>query len=123
MFCPVVFTRVVKDVAGTITANYCIFNLPVKLNQKDGGKYRTFTGQFNRARMELSIIKKNTPEFKFLTVFEIAQKYSNNKDGTELSKNAKAFWSAMTMRKWVLYNSQSKIQIVKNILQLFPNGK
>lgn len=123
MFCPVVFTKTVKDVAGTITADYRIFNLPVKLAQKDQYKYRTFTGQFNLARMELSIMKKEDEKLKMLSVFDIAQKHSNLKDGSLIAKHSKSFWTAMSLRKWICYNSSSKIQVVKDILRLFPNEK
>lgn len=124
--CPVVYTKTLKEIdkTGGIIAKTTTYNLPVKLNRKEKAKYNTFNEQFHRATMQIAMLKKDIIELKDINVFDIAKEYSKKKDGNEqLQKQAKAYWSAMTMRKWVCYNAESKIPIVKEILKKFPERK
>lgn len=125
-FCPIVYTKTLKEIdkVGGIIAKTTTYNLPVKLNRKEKAKYNTFNEQFQRATMNIAIIKKDRPELKDINVFDIAKEYSVKKDKDDpLCKYAKNYWSAMTMRKWVCYGAESKIPIVKEILRKFPERK
>jgi len=77
--------------------------------------------------MQIGILKKDREDLKNKNVFDIAKEYATKKDVSQedklLQKQAKAYWSAMTMRKWVCYSAESKIDTVLKILEKFPSRK
>lgn len=126
--CPIVYTKSLKEIdeIGGIIAKTITYNLPVKFNRKDKAKYNTFNEQFYRATMQIGILKKDRSDLKDKNVFDIAKEYATKKVTKEdefLQKQAKAYWSAMTMRKWVCYGAESKIDVVIKILEKFPDRK
>lgn len=127
--CPVVYTKTLKEVASVegIIAKTTTYNLPVKFNRKDKAKYNTFNEQFHRATMNIAMIKRDREELKNINVFDIAKEYATKKNVAKedemLQKHCKAYWNAMTMRKWLCYNAESKIPIVKDILEKYPQRK
>lgn len=127
--CPIVYTKSLKEIdeIGGIIAKTTTYNLPIKLNRKDKAKYNTFNEQFHRATMQIGIIKKEREDLKSMNVFDIVKEFATkkniSKDDEFLQKQAKAYWSAMTMRKWVCYGAESKIDTVIKILEKFPDRK
>lgn len=128
LLCPVVFTKTLTDALeiGAIS-NYMTYNLEISLNRKDRGRYRVFDSMLKKAQMELSLIKRGNIEFKELTIFDIAKKFSTYKNPTKELKNlvyhSKQFWNAMSMRKWVCYGAESKIPATIKIIKKFTNRK
>lgn len=127
--CPIVYTKSLKEIdeIGGIIAKTTTYNLPVKFNRKDKAKYNTFNEQFHRATMQIAMLKKDREDLVDKNVFDIAKEYATKKNITKedefLQKQAKAYWSAMTMRKWVCYGAESKIDTVIKILEKFPSRK
>ncbi len=92
--CPVVFEYSVNEAQeiGAIS-DFAIYNLEVPFSRKDSAKYRLFDTNFKRAQLELGLLKRQYPELKNLTVFDIAKQYSK-KDSTPdkiLHKHSKDF--------------------------------
>lgn len=124
LFCPIVFRKTLSDVINKgIVAESRIFNIPVKMNRRDSARYKIFNQQFNRAKMELSILKTTMPHLQGISVFDIAKAFNGDKEKNDLVKYSKMFWSGMTLRKMTCYNAESKIPAVKEILAAFPNKK
>lgn len=120
--CPVVYSREVKEVMeDEIISKVQVYNIACDFNKSDKSKYRAFNNQFNRAAMELGILKKQLGLEE--TVFDLAKKYSTLNNGSSIAKWSKQFWGAMTMRKAVCYNSQSKIDLAIEIIKYFPSKK
>ena len=127
--CPIVYRKSLKeiDAIGGIIAKTTTYNLPVVFNRKDKAKYNTFNEQFQRATMQIAMLKKDREDLKDKNVFDIAKEFATKKNITQedefLQKQAKAYWNAMTMRKWVCYGAESKIDTVVKILEKFPSKK
>jgi len=138
--CPVIYKQTLKDISKTegIIAKTTTYNLPIKLNKKDKAKYNLFNEQFHKATMEISIEKKRLldeplseklSEILKKSVFDIAKYFSRqkldnlDKDYHRLQKLSKKYWSSMTMRKWVCYGAESKIPVVQEILDKYPERK
>lgn len=123
-YAKVVYSKSLHEVSSEkVVSDYYICNLEVGLNRKDLGKYRIFDNLFKRAQMELGIIKYREPQYKEYTVFDLAKKFSTSKVKEPIVKYAKQYWSAMSMRKWVCYEAESKIPIVLSILRKFKGRK
>lgn len=123
-YAKVVFTKTLHEVSSeNVVSDYYICNLEIPLNRKDLGRYKIFDNQFKRAQMELGILKYREPEYKHLTVFDLARQFSTSKLKEPVVKYAKQYWSAMSMRKWVCYEAESKIPVVLNILRKFKGRK
>lgn len=98
-----------------------IYNLSVPIKGIAKAKYNAFDSNFKKATIELSKFNK---ELNMNSIFEIAQKYSKELSKIEnLNKYAKMYWSAMTMRKWMVYNNPEKIRVILNILEKSSGGK
>lgn len=126
LICPIVYTKTIEDALDIkAISNYMTFNLEVKMNRRDRSRYRIFDSQLKRAQLELLLIKKHDPSMANLTVFDIAKQFSTHKSDRDsgLIKYSKQFWSAMTMRKWVCYEAESKIAAIVSILEKFPHRK
>ncbi len=121
--CPVIYIKTVNEIVSKVVSNYQIYNLEVKLNRKDGAKYRTFDNEFKRAQMELGIIKSRDETLKDKLIFDIAKENCTKKEKSPIVMYSKKFWSSMTMRKWVCYEAESKIDYVVDIIKKFPNRK
>ncbi len=120
--CPVVYTREVKQVMeDEIISKVKVFNIECSFNKTDKAKYKVFNSQFNRAAMELGILKKHFGLEE--AVFDIAKQYSASKLDFPIVKWSRQFWGAMTMRKAVCYNSESKIDLAVEIINYFPSKK
>lgn len=120
--CPIVFERSIEQAveAGAIS-EYTVKNVGVTLNPKDAYKYRLFDNQFKEAAI---IINKQKYILKLSqSVFDIAREYSKKTDNSVLTKAAKQYWSAMTMRKWICYENAAKIAEVLRILKAHPDKK
>lgn len=124
ILCPVVYTTTVEEaVKAEAVSDYTIYNYEITLNRKDRGRYQIFDKNLKQAQMELGILKRYDDELKSLSIFDVAKLYSVRKEKVPLVKYSKQFWSAMSMRKWVCYEAESKIKIVQEIIDRFPNRK
>lgn len=111
-----------------VIAECKIYNLEVGLNVKDRNKYRTFDGIFSAALINIGRLKSQYDNIKHLSIFDVAKEFSNRKvdKGSfdfELVKASKTYWNAMSMRKWACYEAESKIEVVVDIINKFPNRK
>lgn len=123
-YCPVVYSKTLHEVSEQhVVSDYMIYNLEVPMNRRDTARYRIFDSQFKRAQMELGILKYRDPVLHKMDVFSIAKEYYKEKSKEPIVKYSKQYWSSMTMRKWVCYEAESKIQYVINILKKFPEKK
>lgn len=135
---PIVYTKTLSDVVGQdIVADYQIFNLEVSFSRKDGAKYNSFNRLFIDSQVQIGIEKNKRQDLKSTPIFDIAKEYSgisrvqlneitNEREREKtaiLVRLAKSYWSAMTMRKWVCYNSTNKIATVLDILRNNPDKK
>lgn len=123
-YCPVVFKSTVGDALKAKAYNpYTIYNVEVSMNRKEQAIYNTFDRQFKLSKLQLLLIKKDLPEFKDVTIFDLAKAYSNSKEKTELAKWSKVFWSAMTLRKMHCYKTWSKGEAAIELVKAAPDKK
>lgn len=148
---PVVYKTVLNALEGTDTvADYKMYNIEINFFPKDRAKYSIFDNQFKTAQMGLMQMKKAHKLLKDYTVFDLAKAFNSDNgaavefsfikesvdakklerdllllenDLSKITKYAKKYWSGMTMRKWVCYESEAKIHNVKLLLQKFPDRK
>ena len=80
--------------------------------------------------MQVAILKRKIASLKDKSVFDVAKEWYLKKIPLEsdpdlklLIKYSKQFWSSMTMRKWVCYNSVAKVKMVERIIEHFPDKK
>jgi superfamily II DNA or RNA helicase len=98
-----------------------IYNLEVNFDPKNKASYTAFDKQFKAATIQLAKYNKIVREN---SIFDLARKYSvESSDIVGLNKAAKAYWGAMTLRKWSCYNNREKIKVVKNIITKIPKNK
>lgn len=149
--CPIVYHKTLNDEdIKEILSNYEVYNLKIKFDKSDLGKYKLFDNKFNTAKMYLAILKtKHKLYFNNVTIFDIARDFNSIKtqvfiekirslkdyttnlemyanlinDLPDIVKYSKEFWSAMTLRKKVCYESKYKIQVAKEIINKYPDRK
>lgn len=121
-YCPIVYRKELEEVKDLLS-DFVIFNLPVKMNKVERKRYNVFNQLFNRANLDISVAKKLEPELKKLSNFDIAEIYSKLKGTNPLIKSSKQFWSSMSMRKTVCYESTSKFETIKKLIERFPGRK
>lgn len=123
--CPIVYKKTIIDVV-TILADFQVYNLSVPLNRRDRAKYQIFDANFKFAQ---SAIAKLKPKLGYgsTSIFDFANKYKDIKSDNELeveaAKYGKAFWSAMSMRKFVCYNSITKLTKTVEIVNAIPGRR
>lgn len=121
--CPVIFTKTVKEaLEAEAISDFKVYNVAVSLSKKDAALYRLYNGKWLQAQSEILTYKK-THEIDDLSTFDIARIYSKNKEKDRINIVSRSYWSAMTMRKYVCYNSSSKINVVLEIIRNFPDRK
>lgn len=150
--CPIVYTKTMDEVLeANAVSEYKMYNLEVTFNRKDRGRYQIFDTQFKKAQFELTFLRKKHRMLRDFNTFDLANKYSKVKDVQatiqflkssadytgdkykeyevliedipSLIKYSKQYWSGMSMRKWVCYESQSKLAVVLELLTKFPDRK
>lgn len=98
-----------------------IYNLEVGFDPKNKASYTAFDKQFKAATITLAKYNKILQE---KSIFDLARKYSvEQSDIVGLNKAAKAYWGAMTLRKWACYNNKNKIDVIKTILSKIKKNK
>lgn len=123
-YCPVIFKVTIRQALGAKTFNeYKVYNVEVGMTKKEKATYDTFDRQFKLSRLQLLIIKRDYPEYRDLTIFDIARMNSKSKDKTDLVKYSRMFWSAMSLRKSVCYNTWSKALVAADLVNSNPNDK
>lgn len=121
--CPVIFTKTVKEaLEAEAISDFKVYNVAVSLSKKDAALYRLYNGKWLQAQSEILAYKK-TQGIDDLSTFDIARIYSKNKEKDRINIVSRSYWSAMTMRKYVCYNSSSKINVVLEIIRNFPDRK
>lgn len=109
-------------VARGIVPSFKVLNLKVKLNRSERGKYSVYNKMFEQARIELAKYIKSNPSIQNMDIFDLAKDASSNKLHP-LYKIGRAYWSSMSLRKWVCYRAESKLKICVDIIKKFPNKK
>jgi superfamily II DNA or RNA helicase len=136
-YCPIVYHKNLKDILDSkIVSDFKILNIPIKFSKREQAKYNKFNELFSSAQLQLNIARGNDPELKKINVFDMAQKYNSLKITSEdyqdltafkeqerLVKFAKQYWAAMSMRKWVCYNSEQKANAAIDIVKMYPDRK
>lgn len=120
---PIVFEISLKEcVSLGIVQEFDTYNLLVKLNPSERGRYALFNKMFEAARRELGILIKS---YKLdMDIFEAAHEYGKIEHKTHpIHKIAKSYWTSMSMRKWICYRASAKIKACLDIIQKFPNKK
>jgi superfamily II DNA or RNA helicase len=136
-YCPIVYHKNLKDILDAkIVSDFKILNIPIKFSRKEQAKYNRFNELFGSAQLQLNIARSADPLLKDTNVFDMAQKYSalkikeedykdlpTFKEQERLVKFGKQYWSAMSMRKWVCYNSEQKANAAIDIVKMYPDRK
>lgn len=102
-------------------SDFMIFNIPVGQDKSTSSKYKLFTAKLKEAAVRLSQLKRKH-NLKGDTPFDLASLNRNHPD-KEVSSAAKAFWSAMTMRRQSLYENSEKIKAVLQIISKIKGKK
>jgi len=123
-YAPVVYEKLLHDISEQkIVSDYIIYNVETPMTKSDAAKYRLFDTKLKRAQLEIGVLKYRDPNLKDLAIFDIAKTYSTQKSKEPIVIYSKQFWSSMTLRKWVCYESEAKIKAVQKILSRLPNKK
>lgn len=86
--CPIVYTKDIEDALNIkAISEYNVFNLQIKLNKSESNKYRLFDTNLKKAQIELGRAKKEFPNLKNISIFDIAKEYATKKDPTPEEKN------------------------------------
>lgn len=103
-----------------LITNFEVLNLAVSLSKKERYLYNKFDGEFREASGVINTYNRihNTG----LNVFDAAQKYKDD-DFHEMYRWAKQFWFAMTRRKQIAQNAESKVGIAIKLIEKFPDKK
>ncbi|QDP46399.1 MAG: putative ATP-dependent DNA helicase [Prokaryotic dsDNA virus sp.] len=96
-----------------LVSPYKVYNLGVSFTEEEVKEYKRFDTLFNKATNELG--------GRFVA-FENATKLKNSKDKEE-AKWANIFYMAMQKRKNICYNAVNKVELIKKIVNKFPNRK
>lgn len=123
---PVVYSLKMSDVStmDKVVADYQMFNVEVDMDKSTRFKYRKWDGMFKEASIALAQLKRYEPELMdYKSLFDIAKAYQARSGPEEIVRAAKAFWWAMSMRKKSLYDNDSKIEVIVNLIQKFPDKK
>lgn len=120
---PVFFSIGLSEcVAQGIVPAFNVFNLKVKLNAGERAKYTIYNKMFEKARMELAQVIKANLLYQDMDVFDLAADASKTINHP-LHKVGKAYWSSMSMRKWVCYRAESKKKVCIDLIKKFPDKK
>ena len=112
--CPIIFRLNMEEaVSLQLISPYIIENVGVKFNRKEAAKYKSYTKMYNTALFSLS---------RTGNAFEAAQKYKGDKKHP-LYKMANQFWTGMSLRRWVCYKAESKLEACVNIIKHIPKNK
>jgi len=123
-YCPVLFESTVSDALASKAFNpYTIYNVEVGMSRKERATYTTFDKQFKIARLQLLLLKKDYPEFKDLTIFDIAKMHSASKEKSELVTYSKMFWGGMSLRKTTCHKAWSKAELAAELVATSPQSK
>jgi len=120
---PVFFSiSLAECVAQEIVPAFQVFNLKVKLNAGERARYVIYNKMFEKARIELAQTIKNNTLYQDMDVFDLAADASRTINHP-LHKVGKAYWSSMSMRKWVCYRAESKKKVCIDLIKKFPDKK
>lgn len=129
--CPVVYEKTIKEgVSLGIASPFKIYNLPVTLTRKERGKYAMWCHKFDEASKELSdylymcrrVGDEDGKRYKYS--FDIAREVNQSKyKDHPMHEMAKKYWMAMSLRKWILYSAERKIDTITKIISKYPNKK
>ncbi len=112
--CPVIYTLNTLEAADLeIVSKFKIYNIEVGFNRKEASKYKTYSKMFTNSMIALSS-KGNA--------FEVAQAHMKDKS-SPLQKIAQQFWTGMSLRRWVCYKAESKLQACLDIIHNVPRNK
>lgn len=125
---PIVYEkRLLEAVAEEVLPKFKVINMEVPFHRASAGRYRIFDQQFREAVIAINRFRGKYPELrKYKSVFDLAKDfkvYRRVDEFTELGKEARKFWSAMTMRKYAVYNNLHKIDIAVKIVNAYPERK
>lgn len=124
--CPVVYKKHLREVVEAgILPQFTIYNVAVPLDGKEKAKYKIFSNQFEQAAIELNRMRLKSSELskKYGNPFDMASFFKDAKEDSPLRRSARKFWSGMSMRKAVVYSNPSKLDVVRQIINQFPNKK
>ncbi|MAG52639.1 MAG: hypothetical protein CMH62_01615 [Nanoarchaeota archaeon] len=92
---------------------YTVYNLAVSFTEDEVKQYNKYDILFNKATNELG---------GRFSAFQNATKYKTSSD-KEKAKWANIFYLSMQKRKKICYNAENKIDIIKKIVNKFPDRK
>jgi len=122
---PKVYEVTIKEAidAGLI-APYKMFNVPVKLTRKESYLYDKFDYMFKQGKYALlsqATIDNNPMKSDLFGMAKFYSKKENEEH--EYHEASKNFWQGMTMRKWVCYKAENKLDASVKLIQKFPDKK
>jgi len=112
--CPIVFKLSLDEaVALHLISNFNVYNIPVSFTRVERAKYEAYTKIFQSALYKLSAL--GDP-------FKIAQIHLKNKSSSYQAV-AQKFWRGMSIRRWVCYRAERKLDICVELIQNIPRKK
>lgn len=121
--CPVVYQRTLNEaVQEGILSDFLVYNLPVTLTKKESFLYKRYNALFEGSKELIwrNIYKEGLSTSK--NIFDVASEHRLKPDSL-LYKASKQFWTSMTLRKWVCYNAERKVERCLEIIQAFPGRR
>ncbi len=98
------------------------YNLGLKLNPSERGRYNIFNKMFEKARNEL---RNQVKAYGLdMTEFEVANEFGKAEHKAHpLHKIAKSYWTSMSMRKWICYRASAKLKTCIQIVEKYPTKR
>lgn len=129
--CPIIYTKTIQDaIAEGLSSPFEVINLKTGFNKKERATYNVWETKMTNSRNTINKgIRSLGPDlFTYygyegkLNVFEYSAWATKDKM-RPYYKEASMFWTAMSRRKYVCYNAESKVDTVKQIIDLYPDRK
>lgn len=115
---PVVYRKVLDEaVKMDVLPDFDIINYEVPFDKKEKYKYDLFDRQFREALIALMQMKsKDASLSNYKSAFEIAKDMKDLPKDSPIRRYSRQFWSAMTLRKYAVYNNSAKLKIAVDIV-------
>ena len=104
-----------------IVSSYDLYNMSITLTAKESRSYQYWDKRFKEAQHELNKHIFVT-KLEYTNSFKIAQLAKEDRDHP-MYKIAKDFWLGMSMRKYICYTAERKIQTTLDIIKKYPERK
>jgi superfamily II DNA or RNA helicase len=123
---PIVYNKSLQDgIDLGLVSPFKVYNLAVPFTKREQAMYNSYNTKFNNMSKELKKYIDTLKDKGFdisANPFELS-KVAMGQPDHPMHEEAKDYWKAMGMRKWVCFNAYYKRTKAKKIIENFPDKK